>query len=133
MNHNDVHFNIERIGDRITGFSLKGVGETYAEAYCFSFMFAKSFGKANVSVDGTTITFEHRGITRSDYTNKLLESLGDNPYLSSDADTLIFEMETDEAATLDAMLNLRGDYAGHEIKVVPNLGFGKGFTFSVIH
>ena len=60
---NNVHFEIARNEDLVTGFTLKGIADIQAEKFCVSFLQAYSLRRAEIKFDFGSIHFRHFGIS----------------------------------------------------------------------
>ncbi|EKE20759.1 MAG: hypothetical protein ACD_7C00492G0011 [uncultured bacterium] len=120
---NNIKFDVEKNGAGvITGFTIKGIGDTDAEGFCISFITAQSLGKADVVFEGNEIVFKHGGIT-------LKEA---NPsygiYGSSVGGEFRAKISDEDKVALSQLLDLEGPYLRHELSVKLDLVWGKGFT-----
>jgi len=122
----DIKLSVNREGDKITGFTLVGVGESYAEAFCISFLKAQSLGKAQVTFDGLNMNFVHGGVS--------LEEAGEEAsfWEMSEGGTFTAVVSEEEAIALAALLEGRGEYKDHQIRVRLELAFQKGFTLYTV-
>ena len=109
----------------ISGFTLIGVGETYAEAYCLSFPTAQAKRKGSVTFEDGNIVFTHGGVSPQEA----------NPTFSiygmSEGGIFSTGIHPEAAEELSQLLAGKGKYAGAQVRVRMELAFGKGFTLYV--
>jgi hypothetical protein len=119
----DVEFKINKSDGDVIGFSLKGVGNTDAEAICFSFIRAQQLGKGDVFFRGKEIVFKHDGVSL-DEADPNHDTFG-----VSEGGEFCYEiMDDNEREQLSHLLQLTGLYSNHKIFVKPEISWGKGFT-----
>lgn len=119
INHDDA--------GKVSGFTLMGVGDTYAEAFCLSFLTAQQKGKGKVGFEESEVNFVHYGVS-SNEADKRYGIYGTHP-----GGTFSATIAPEECAALDDLLHRRGDYVDMQIRVRPELAWGKGFTLYVAH
>ena len=119
----DVEFKINKDGGNVTGFSLKGIGNTDAESFCLSFLRAQQLGKADVFFQGKEIVFSHKGVS-IDEADSALGIWG----ISEGGEFRHEIIDDSERRQLSQLLQLSGSYSDHQICVRPEVSWGKGFT-----
>lgn len=123
---NDVKFDINRgEGDKIVGFTLMGVGDTDAEAYCISFIRAQQLGKANIFFKGSEMIFAHRGVSSEEADSR------HGIYGSSKGGEFHAKVSDSDQEQLKNLLNSSGPYQKSEIHVKLETNWGKGFTLYI--
>lgn len=105
----------------LKGFSLTAV-ETWAECFCVTFPFAQAKGKASVEFADGKIRFVHNGISSDETPSQL------GIYGSSEAGVYEADIGLNDAATLEDLLEKRGQYEGANLKIQLERAWGKGFS-----
>lgn len=118
----DIQFEINREGCRVSGFSLRGVGNTDAEAYCLSFVTAQAKGKGEIEFKDGKIVFAHGGINLTEAESRfgILGSSGGGEFSA--------DIEAADASALSDLLEQKGDYKNIKISVRLETTWAKGFT-----
>lgn len=124
INPQDVRFKVNRDGatSGVTGFTLMGVGETYAECYCLSFLTAQAKRKGNITFKDGKIHFAHGGINLDEADPSL------DIYGTSEGGLFSTEISPEDTEELSQLLHGEGKYANAQIRVRRELAWGKGFT-----
>ena len=117
-----VEFTLNRDRKGVSGFTLKGVGKTEAEAYCFSFLTAQATGKTDIDFKDGKIVFTHPGVS-PDKADPRLDVWGSSPGGVFEAD-----IAAEDATALSDLLRSSGAYAGTRVRVRLERAWGKGFT-----
>lgn len=119
----DIKFRINRDAEnRIAGFTLMGVGNTEAEAYCISFVRAQQLGRADIHFKGNEMIFSHQGVFLDD-TDRLQGIYG-----TSTGGEFRAEVADADQEQLKDLLNSTGLYSESSIRVKFENAWGKGFT-----
>ena len=122
----DVEFRINRDEKgKITGFTLIGIGNTDAEAYCISFIRAQQLGRATIYFKGSEMIFSHQGVALDDADSR------QGIYGSSTGGEFRSEVADSDLEQLKNLLNSAGPYRESKIHVKFETAWGKGFTLYV--
>ena len=122
----DVEFKINRDDEgKINGFTLMGVGNTDAEAYCVSFVRAQRLGKANIHFKKNEMIFMHQGVSLDEADSR------NGIYGSSEGGEFRTEVLGSDQEQLKNLLSLSGIYSGRKIHFKFENAWGKGFTIYV--
>lgn len=122
----DVKFSINKDeSDKISGFTLLGVGNCDSECFCLSFMIAQGLGKASVSFETGKIIFQHEGVTDEDSEDHF------DIYTYHRGGKHVEEIDSEDKEDLESLMNLSGKYENKRLSVRPELAWGKGFTLSI--
>ncbi|EKE20326.1 MAG: hypothetical protein ACD_8C00021G0011 [uncultured bacterium] len=119
----DVELRINRDEeDNVTGFTLMGVGNTDAEAYCISFVRAQQLGRAAIHFKGSEMIFSHQGVSLDDADSR------QGIYGSSEGGDFRAKVADSDKEQLESLLNSTGPYSESKIHVKFETARGKGFT-----
>jgi hypothetical protein len=122
----DIELRINRGEEgKITGFTLMGIGNTDAEAYCISFVRAQQLGRANIHFKGNEMVFSHQGVSLDDADSC------HGIYGSSEGGEFRAEVSDSDQEQLNDLLNSTGPYREAKIHVKLENAWGKGFTVYV--
>jgi hypothetical protein len=125
-NSKDVHFSVDRDGEKLKGFSLKGVENTEAEAYCVSFISAQCRGRGKITFEEGKIVFCHEGIGLEE-SNKEYGIYG-----ISNGGIFSADISDEDAKELSQLLERQGEYENSKIHVCVNIAWGRGFTLYTV-
>lgn len=126
-NSKDVHFSLKKNKEgRLEGFTLNGVGNTEAEAYCVSFISAQSLGRGTITFKEGKIVFCHEGIGFEE-SNKRYGIWG-----ISGGGTFSADITDEDAKELSQLLERQGEYENFKIHVCVNISWGRGFTLYIV-
>lgn len=117
-----VEFTLNCDEKGVSGFSLKGMGNTEAESFCLSFIKAQGLGKATVDIEGSKITFTHNGISEEEMDSRLWV------WGTSPPGVHVANIPASDARQLEDLLGSKGRFAGTKVHVRQETAFGKGFT-----
>lgn len=123
MDKSAIAFESLRENDKIIGFRLVGSGQTEAESFCYSFPSALGEGRAEVHVEDRQILFKHSGYHPGN---------SENIFLFSDGGEFAAEVERADAVALKQLLDLKGPYAGQQLKCSMVHAWGKGFELRAL-
>jgi hypothetical protein len=122
----DVQFTINRDNEgRANGFTLMGVGRSQSEAFCLSFLTAQRLGKGQVVFEDGKIIFRHGGVSLEEADSQMdVFGMHEGGEHSED-------ISEEDSTMLSALLHQSGPYQGVQIRVRPELAWGKGFTLFI--
>lgn len=121
----DVKFTVNRDVQGITGFALKGVGSTEAESYCLSFLTAQQKGKGDVTIGDGKVVFTHGGVSPKEADERY------SVWGISNGGVFAVDISPEDGEELSQLLAGAGKYADVQIRVRPEMGWGKGFTLYI--
>ncbi|HEX8946743.1 MAG TPA: hypothetical protein VF829_00810 [Candidatus Paceibacterota bacterium] len=118
-----ITFKINRDSGKVQGFTLKGVGDTEAEAFCLSFVTAQQKNKATVTFAGGKIIFTHGGVS--------VDEMDPQLYIWGQSRGGVFsaDITPEDQTALENLLYLKGEYEGATTRIKFEMAWGKGFTF----
>lgn len=126
-NSKDVHFSVDKEkSGKLKGFTLKGLGNTEAEAYCVSFISAQSRGRGTITFKEGKIIFCHGGVGL-DEGNKEYGIWG-----ISNGGIFSADITDEDAKELSQLLECQGEYKACKLNVCINTAWGRGFTVYVV-
>lgn len=117
-----VEFTLNRDEEGVSGFTLRGVGNTEAESFCLSFIKAQALGKATVDIDGGKVTFTHQGMSEKEMDERLWV------WGTSPPGIHVANIPPDDGRELSDLLESKGRFIGTRVHVRHEFAWGKGFT-----
>ncbi len=122
----DVQFTISRDDKgRANGFTLMGVGKMESEAFCLSFLTAQRLRKGRVVFDDGKIIFRHGGVNEVEADPQM------GVFGMHEGGVHSEEISAEDSLMLSALLHQAGPYLDVQIRVRPELAWGKGFTLFI--
>ncbi len=121
----DIKFTVNRDEQGVSGFTLFGLGDTYAESYCLSFLTAQASGKGKVTFGDGKIIFTHGGVPPKE-ANKSYDVWG-----VSGGGVFEAAISSEDKEDLSQLLAQSGKYSGAQIRARPEMAWGKGFTLYI--
>lgn len=122
----DIEFTINRDGQgKANGFTLMGVGKVESEAFCLSFLKAQQLRKGQIIFDQGKIVFRHGGV------NEVEADPQYDIFGMHEGGEFSHDILPEDSDMLSALLHRVGSYQDVEIRVRPELAWGKGFTLYI--